>query len=145
MEALAVRRQAVFSNPRLDFSDILFISRGVNYGTTKDGDHMVSAYYGFNGLKGGGLYIVRDFKSESPRVVSVLRDSSAENGPFAGKALPPGAYISPELSYDGKSVVFGYTENDDRGQGVYEGAAHGWIRRATICSGSPWTARSSRN
>ncbi len=121
MEALAVRRQVVFSNPRLDFSDILFIARGVNYGTTKDGDHMVSAYYGFNGLKGGGLYIVRDFKSARPRIVDLLRDSLVENGPFQGRTLPPGAYLSPELSFDGRSVLFAFTENDDRGQGVYQG------------------------
>jgi hypothetical protein len=121
MEACAVRRQIAFANPRLDFTDVLFIARGVNYGTTKDGDHMVSAYYGFNGLKGGGLYVVRDFKSANPRIVDLLRDAVAVNGDFQGRRLPPGAYISPELSFDGKSVLFAYTENNDHGRGVYAG------------------------
>jgi hypothetical protein len=121
MEALAVRRQVAFSNPRLDFAEIVFIARGVNYGTTKDGDHMITAYYGFNGLKGGGLYLLRDFKSPRPQIVPLLARSVAENGPFQGRMLPPGAYLSPQLSYDGKTVFFAFTENDDRGQGVYQG------------------------
>jgi hypothetical protein len=121
MEAFALRRQVVFSNPLLDFNDVLFIARGVNYGTTKDGDHMIGAYYGFVGLKGGSLYVLKDFKSARPRVVNVLRDSRCENGPFQGKTLPLGAYISPEMSFDGKSALFAFSENDDHGRGIYQG------------------------
>jgi hypothetical protein len=120
-EVAALRREIAFTNPRLDFAEILFIARGVDYGTTKDGDHMITAYYGFNGLKGGGLYVLRDFKSAQPQVVCLLARSVAENGQFQGRTLPSGAYLSPQLSYDGKSVFFAFTENEDRGQGVYKG------------------------
>ena len=145
METAALRRKVAFSNPLLDFAEILFISRGVNYGTTKDGDHMITAYYGFNGLKGGELYLLRDFKSPRPQVVRLLAHSIAENGPFQGRCLPPGAYLSPQLSYDGKTVFFAFSENDDRGQGVYQGRGPGWIRPATTCSGSRPTAKDSNS
>lgn len=121
MEALALRREVAFANPKLSFADILFIARGLNYGTTKDGDHMITAYYGFNGLKGGGLYVIQDFRSARPRIVDLLRDAQAENGDFQGRRLPQGAYISPELAYDARSVLFAFSENDDHGQGIYEG------------------------
>ena len=85
MEALAVRRQVVFSNPRLDFANILCIARGVNYGTTKDGDHMVSAYYGFNGLKGGGLYVIRNFKSARPRDRQLAAKCAGRERPIPGQ------------------------------------------------------------
>ncbi len=120
-ETAALRRKIAFANPLLDFPAILFIARGVSYGTTKDGDHMITAYYGFNGLKGGGIYLLRDFKSPRPQIVPLLAHSLAENGPFQGRALPAGAYLSPQLSYDGTTVFFAFTENDDRGQGLYRG------------------------
>lgn len=121
IEAAALRREVAFSNPRLDFADILFIVRGLKYGTTKDGDHMITAYYGFNGLKGGGLYLLRDFKAARPQIVPLLARCRVENGPLAGRPLPEGAYLSPQLSYDGKTVYFAFTENDDHGQGIYQG------------------------
>ena len=120
-ETAALRREIAFSNPLLHFTAILFIARGVNYGTTKDGDHMITAYYGFNGLKGGGLYLLRDFKSPRPQIVSLLAHSVAENGPFQGRSLPSGAFLSPQLSFDGQTIYFAFSENDDRGQGVYQG------------------------
>lgn len=115
MATAALRRKVVFSNPLLDFAEILFISRGVNHGTTKDGDHMITAYYGFNGLKGGGLYLLRNFKSPQPQVIRLLTHSIVENGQFQGHCLPSGAYLSPQLSYDGKTIFFAFSENDDRG------------------------------
>ena len=132
MEALAVRRQVVFSNPRLDFSDILFIARGVNYGTTKDGDHMVSAYYGFNGMR-WRTYIVRDFKSR-PRSSTAWQLGCRTALPGQDPAARRSTFA--ELSYDGKSVLFAFTEKMTiAGRASIRGAGLARIRPVILVPG----------
>ena len=46
----------------------------------------------------------------SPRVQSVLEGSTVENGRLQGKPLEGGSFLQPSLSYDGKTVLFAYTE-----------------------------------
>ena len=117
--ASALQRKIAFANPLLDFDKILFVARGNYLGsrvtgptTTTDayGQHFATQYYAFNSVPGGGLFAVEDFKGE-PRVVDLLKDSIVERGRLAGRKLDPGAFISPDLSFDGKQIVFGYTEN----------------------------------
>jgi hypothetical protein len=93
--ACALRREIAFANPLLDFDRILFVARGNYLGSrvtgpavTTDayGQHFVTQYFAFNSVPGGGLYCVRDFKTE-PKVVDVLADSRVENGRLQGQEL----------------------------------------------------------
>jgi len=106
-----VRRKIAFSNPLLDFDEILFIKRhrsGFN--------HMCDQYYGVNAKPGGGLYVLSDPFGQQPRVRDVLADSIVERGRLKGEKLVSGSFVAPDLSYDGREIAFAYVEcNGDRG------------------------------
>ncbi len=116
LAACALQRQFAFANPLLDFDCILFVARGVRAGsrktgprTTSDrqGQHFATQYFGFNALPGGGLFVVKEFKTQ-PQVINLLENSVVENGRLAGKHLDFGAFLSPDLSFDGSQVLFSW-------------------------------------
>ncbi len=86
----AVRRMAL-ANPLLDFNDLVFVKRAPGTFT-----HMSDQNYGWFSRPGGGLFILKDFKSDNP----TLRCLSG--------SLPLGSVLSPDVSYDGKKVVFSH-------------------------------------
>jgi len=119
LAACALLRQIAFTNPLLDFDEVLFVARGNYQGSRKTGprvtadaygQHFATQYYGFNSIPGGGLFIVRRFKTQ-PEVVDVVRDSVVQNGRLRGQKLDHGAFLSPDLSYDGQTILFSWTEN----------------------------------
>lgn len=124
LAACAVRREVALSNPLLDFDAILCVARGTFAGsvrsnpTTTDmqGGHFATQFFGFNALPGGGLYRIRNIRG-TPEVVNILADSVVQNGRLRGEKLDRGAFLSPDLSFDGKRIVFAWTEN----------AEHRWI------------------
>jgi len=130
LAACALRRGAALSNPLLDFDSILFVVRGTFEGSVRSnpqtadaqGGHFVTQYFGFNALPGGGLYAVRNFKTR-PEIVNILADSVVQNGRLQGRKLDHGAFATPDLSYDGKTIVFAWTEN----------AEHKWIQSKKTC------------
>jgi len=86
----AVRKLAL-ANPLLDFDDLLLVKRVPGTFT-----HMSDQYYGWWSRPGGGLYILEDFKSDAPR----LRCLTDE--------MEPGSMLRPDISFDGKRVLFAY-------------------------------------
>ncbi|MCX6997445.1 MAG: NPCBM/NEW2 domain-containing protein, partial [Kiritimatiellaeota bacterium] len=50
----ALLRSMALTDPRLNFSDLLFIERGILGGSEYDGKHCCDQYYGHNGRPGGG-------------------------------------------------------------------------------------------
>jgi len=124
-----LRRKIAFSNPLLDFDEIVFIKRhGSLY------SHMVDQFYGITAQPGGGLYVLFDAFGDDPKVHDVLSDSVVQQGRLAGKKLhggpskkwnlsfddrtaslrgeetEGGAYLSPDLSFDSKQILFAYAE-----------------------------------
>lgn len=85
-----VRRMA-FSNPLLDFDSILFVKSAPGRFP-----HISDQYYGWWSRPGGGVYVLEGFRGPAPR----LRCLTA--------ALPEGSFLRPDLSYDGKRVLFSY-------------------------------------
>jgi len=130
LAACAIRREAALSNPLLDFDSILFAARGTFEGSVRSnpqtadpqGGHFVTQYFGFNALPGGGLFIVRNFKTK-PEITNVLADSVVQNGRLKGRKLDYGAFATPDLSFDGKTIVFAWTENGE----------HRWIQSKKTC------------
>jgi len=100
-----LRRRIAFSNPLLDFDKILFIKRH-----RATFNHMCDQYYGINVLPGGGIYVLSDPFGENPQVGDVLKDSVVQRGRLKGQTLSDGSFLSPDLSYDGKRIVFAYVE-----------------------------------
>ena len=115
VEACKLRRQVAFSNPLLDFDKILFMKRHFCPEPEKQGNHMCDQYFGFNAIRGGGLFILEKPFSDQPAVRDVLAGSTCGNGRFQGRRVDAqGGFLSPELSYDGKTILFAWTEIADR-------------------------------
>ena len=114
-QILRLRRKIAFSNPLLDFDRILFIKRHflpatATWGSEMRGNHMCDQYFGFHAIPGGGLFALENSFGEKPVIRNILADSVCRNGLFKGKKLQPGGFLSPELSYDGRTILFAYTE-----------------------------------
>ncbi|NQT40101.1 MAG: hypothetical protein HQ581_21595 [Planctomycetes bacterium] len=105
-----VAREAAFSNPLLDFDDVLFVERKVYGKSDQGGQHQVTQYYGHTQMFGGGLYVIKDFKSASPTVVNLLENAVVQEGRLKGQKLAGGAFHSPELSFDGQEILFSHTQ-----------------------------------
>ncbi|MGD8499664.1 MAG: discoidin domain-containing protein, partial [Phycisphaerales bacterium] len=84
-------RHMAFSNPLLDFDTILFVKRAP--GTLP---HISDQYYGWWSRPGGGICLLKDFKSEQPQVLCLTSD------------WPQGSFLRPDLSYNGGKVLFAY-------------------------------------
>ncbi len=105
-ETRRVSRQIAFCNPLLDMDRILFIKRHAAGGVF----HMCDQYYGCNARPGGGLFVLSDPFGPEPKLVDLLENSVVENGRLKGKKLSGGSLLSPELSFDGRTVLFAYSE-----------------------------------
>jgi len=113
-------RKIAFCNPLLDFDQILFVKRHDSVGVF----HMCDQYYGCNARPGGGLFVLTDPFGKNPRLTNVLENSVVEQGRLKDDNLTTGAFLSPELSYDGKTILFAYTQarayEKYRGKEAYE-------------------------
>lgn len=112
LAARRVLRQIAFCHPRLDFNQLLFIKRHDPGGLY----HMVHQFYGFGARSGGGMFVLCDPFSDEPKLVDLLQDAEVQKGRLAGRRLEPGCFLSPDLSYDGRTILFAYTEG--RAEGV---------------------------
>jgi len=116
-----LRRRIALSNPLLDFDKILFIKRH-----RATFNHMCDQYYGINILPGGGIYVLSDPFGDNPRLRDVLADSVVQRGRLKGQRLTNGSFLSPDLSYDGKTIVFAYVEcQGDREHRYHTDASRG--------------------
>jgi hypothetical protein len=106
-ELCALRRKIAFSNPLLDFSEILFLKRnGIG------GQHLCDQNFGAGQLPGGGIYVISDPFGEKPVVRDILT-APVVSGRLSGRLLSKeGSFLSPALSFDGKRIAFSYVERE---------------------------------
>ena len=128
-QILRLRRKIAFSNPLLDFDRILFVKRHflpatATWGSDMRGNHMCDQYFGFHTIPGGGLFVLENPFGDKPIIRNILADSVCSNGRFKGKKLEPGGFLSPELSYDGRTILFAYTEA--------EPTRYKWTKKSTF-------------
>jgi hypothetical protein len=117
LKLCALRRKIAFANPLLKGIDRLaFMTREalppeeLNFGT-----HMADQYFGFHATlkgttKGNGLYVIEGPFSDKPSVHNLLDKSVVESGLRKGHRLGNGGYLAPDVSYDGKQILFCYTD-----------------------------------
>jgi hypothetical protein len=86
----AVRTMAM-KNPLLDFDEIIFVKKAPG-----SFPHVSDQHYGWWSRGGGGIYILEGFKTDTPRL-RCLTEGFAE-----------GSFENPDLSYDGKKILFAY-------------------------------------
>lgn len=92
LEARRVQRTLALANPLLDFDAILITKRAPS-----SFSHMSDQYYGWWSQPGGGIFLLRHFKTDAP-TAECLTSSFTE----------PGSFLRPTLSYDARKVLFAW-------------------------------------
>ena len=92
----ALRRQLIMMHPALDFADIL-----ITQSPPPGYSHMCDQYLGRHRRPGPGLVLLRNWKT-APSPQYLLKDK-----------LPPGVATHPDISYDGKRVLFSYCDSSN--------------------------------
>jgi hypothetical protein len=85
-------RELCMASPLLDF-DKMLVTKLIEPGWIY---HMSDQYYGWWSRPGGGIYILEDFKSGSPKETCLT------------SSFAPGCFQRPTLSYDAKKILFAY-------------------------------------
>ncbi|MBI4622736.1 MAG: PD40 domain-containing protein [Verrucomicrobia bacterium] len=107
LEAHQLVRDIAFCNPRLrEIDRLLFITRHDAGGVF----HMVDQFYGFNARPGGRMLVMVDLLGSDPKLADLLAGSAVQNGRLQGRTLDGGAFLAPEVSFDGKTILFAWTE-----------------------------------
>jgi len=111
-EVCRLRRCIAFSNPLLDFDRILFVKRHfLRWG----GGPAQKQYFGYRAHGGGALCVLERSFGSDPKVIDVLANAMCQRGRLEGQRLKGGDFVSPELSSDGETILFSYTENSTAG------------------------------
>ncbi len=101
---------AALNNPLITFDTLLFAALTHPKGTP----HMTDQYYGWNAANGGGLYLLTGIQSGTTGCIDLLENSVVSSGRFKGSKLTGGSFLSPDLSFDGKTVLFAWTNEADQ-------------------------------
>ena len=99
-------RQVAFCNPLLHIDRLLFVKRHDARGVF----HMCDQFYGCNAVPGGGLFVLHAPFSAEPRLQDLLKDAVVARGRLAGRRLEGGSFLAPDVSFDGTSIAFAYTQ-----------------------------------
>ena len=94
-QAVDLRRRIIFSHPALDFDRLLLSKRSPPL-LSAPGDN----YYGINNDTSPGLVALDHWKADRPGETLLL----------AGQ-LPPGCAMHPDVSFDGRRIVFAYADH----------------------------------
>ena len=86
-------RQMALGNPLLNFDTLLFVKRAPTMFP-----HISDQHYGWWSRGGGGIYLLQHFQS----AISSVACLTAE--------MPEGNFAGPDISYDGKKVLFAYAK-----------------------------------
>ena len=122
---MRLRRKIAFANPLLkDIGKLLFITRET---PTADeltwGTHMCDQYFGFHAtLKGStfgnGIWTLDDPFGEEPRLKELAPPGTkiySANPDWNGTSLTrEGGFLAPDLSWDGKEILFCWTPGEYR-------------------------------
>ena len=131
-KAMRIRRRIAFANPLVrNIRSLLFIGREVAPPAETDwGVHVCDQFFGFHAnnkgsTRGNGLYVVDEPFAEGkrPAARSILYEKQVESGPWKGEKLVRRrgwdvelncAFLSPDVSWDGKEIVFSATKGANR-------------------------------
>jgi len=92
-----LRRKLALRNPLLDFDSLLVTTGDPPCGSVQL-HHL--------GVWRGQMLVVRDIKSDKPRVHDRLANATIQQGRYKGRKLRSGSCNTVDLSYDGRQIVF---------------------------------------
>jgi len=128
-ELCKLRRKIALANPLLNFDKITFLTHNMAYY-----GHICDQYIGHNQRPGGGLYVLQDPFGDKPKVRDLLDGVTVAGGSMKGKKLSGGSFISLELSFDAKTILFAWTQ-----AAAPEGLHKKWPVIKTDCYKELWT------
>ncbi len=101
----AVRRSIAFANPLVKIDRLLLACY-------HDGNnHIVDQFFGYRQTPGGGLVVLEAPFSDTPVARDLLAGVKVNAGSYAGQMIAGrGKFLSPSVSYDGKTVFFAWCE-----------------------------------
>ncbi len=118
-QARTLRREIAMANPLLrPIERLLFVTReALPPDEYKWGNHMCDQYFGFHATlhgttQGNGLYVLERPWSDAPVARNLLEHAVIEEGPRKGQRLGNGGYLDPDISFDGRQIVFCYTDGE---------------------------------
>ncbi|MDR2168516.1 MAG: NPCBM/NEW2 domain-containing protein [Planctomycetaceae bacterium] len=121
--ATNLRRKISLQNPLLNFNEILFIKKHYLPEPERRGNHMCDQFYGFHALPDGGLFILKNAFAEDKsqqEVRNVLENATVEKGRLANTKLDKRwGFLSPDLSFDGKKIVFSAADTSAQPRNCY--------------------------
>ena len=129
----ALRRRIIFSHPDLDFDNLLILMQPPPLVS-----HMCHQYLGRYQVTGKGPAVLKNWKTD-PQAQLLLE----------GK-MPPGAYYHPDLSFDGRRILFAFSDHRQetaelRRFWIYECAADGsWVKQVTGTERDPLRSSGDR-
>jgi len=115
----AIPLLSAIDNPLLPDS-ILFITRDVCPAVRtgiSGAEHMCDQYFGFNACGMGSLYLLTGATADTPQAADLLAGAQVQNGRLQGRSLTGGGFLSPDLSYDAKTILFAWVESPASGEG----------------------------
>ena len=92
-EVRTLKREILVESPLFQFGSLLFVKHAPGVMS-----HQLTQVYGYCARPGGGLFVL-----DHPGRSMKTRDVTPQN-------LPLGSYMTPELSFDGKTLYFAYCE-----------------------------------
>ena len=107
MEACALRRSVAFSNPLINFDDIVCMLE--QPGNRRIMEQARAECPGHS--KGGGPFVIRNFKTQV-NIESLLQGVQASSGKWKGKELTD-KFSGLELNCDGNNILFAASTGDD--------------------------------
>lgn len=94
LKACLASRRISWLNPLLNFDSLVFVKRKPPLF-----HHMSDQHYGWWCQPDGGLFILENWKGPSPKIRCLTA------------SLPSGSAIRPDVSYDGKRILFSYARH----------------------------------
>lgn len=128
MQTMALQREIALANPLMDFDSLLFVA--TRFPNVGDVGHIIQLFQGhiFGNMAGDGqgLFLIKGLKSDNPTAINIVANSTVQNeGRFKNSKLSGGAFLSPDLSYDGKTIIFAWRQPGG-GIGPWSGSNEGF-------------------
>jgi hypothetical protein len=114
MQASALNRLLVINDVLVNFDTLVFIT----WKFPNCENHCVNSHFAYYAYYHAGIYLLTGIKSGTPVVVDFLKDatilSSPTNNRLKGRKVAGGAFLSPEVSFDGNTILFAWADSIDK-------------------------------
>ena len=113
LESRDLARRVALQNPLLDFDEIIFntFEHHIEKNNIMNHDQDV----GYSARPGGGIGILKGFKTDNPAGRDLMKGVKIQNGPYQGLDISTakGSFNSFDLSFDGNKVVFAWSRRGE--------------------------------